>query len=344
MKLSPREAPGYFAKPDLARTGLLIYGADAMRVALKRQQVIAALVGPTGEEEMRLTRIPAGDLRKDPALLLDAIKAIGFFPGPRVAFVEEANDTIAETVLSALSEWQDGDAQIIVTAGTLKATSKLRKAFEAHKNAFAVGIYDDPPTREEIEKTLGDAGIAAPSGDVMAQITALARDLDPGDFRQTMEKLGLYKRGDNTPLSGADLLACAPTSTEAALDDVLNIVADAKQGEIGPVLRKLQSQGVNAVSLCIGAMRHFRALHVAASDPGGPGAGISKVRPPVFGPRRDRMVRQAQSWGVANLETALTLLTDTDLQLRSAGQNAPALALVERALIRLAMLGNRRNT
>jgi DNA polymerase-3 subunit delta len=159
-----------------------------------------------------------------------------------------------------------------------------------------------------------------------------------------MEKLGLYKRGDNTLLSGADLLACAPTSTEAALDDVLNIVADAKQGEIGPVLRKLQSQGVNAVSLCIGAMRHFRALHVAASDPGGPGAGISKVRPPVFGPRRDRMVRQAQSWGVANLETALTLLTDTDLQLRSAGQNAPALALVERALIRLAMLGNRRNT
>jgi DNA polymerase-3 subunit delta len=154
----------------------------------------------------------------------------------------------------------------------------------------------------------------------------------------------LYKRGDTTPLTGADLLACAPTSTEAALDDVLNIVADANAGEIGPVLRKLQSQGVNAVSLCIGAMRHFRALHVAASDPGGPGSGINKVRPPVFGPRRDRMVRQAQNWGVADLEAALTLLTDTDLQLRSAGQNAPALALVERALIRLAMLGNRRNT
>ncbi|MCE8468645.1 DNA polymerase III subunit delta, partial [Rhodovulum sulfidophilum] len=43
MKLSPRDAAGYFARPDPDRPGLLIYGNDAMRVALKRQQVIAAL-------------------------------------------------------------------------------------------------------------------------------------------------------------------------------------------------------------------------------------------------------------------------------------------------------------
>ena len=342
MKLNPREAQGYFAKPDPARTGLLVYGADAMRVALKRQQVIAALVGPQGDEEMRLTRIPASDLRKDPALLLDAIKAIGFFPGPRVAFVEDANETVADVVSAAVLDWQDGDAQIVVTAGALKATSKLRKLFEGHKNAFSVGIYDDPPSREEIERTLSEAGIALPSSEMMGQLTALACELDPGDFRQTMDKLGLYKRGDTTPLTGDDIIACAPTSTEAALDDVLNIVADTHASEIGPVMRKLQAQGVTAVSLCIGATRHFRALYAAASDPGGPSAGIGRVRPPVFGPRRDKMVRQAHNWGVNKLETALTLLTDTDLQLRSAGQNAPALALVERALIRLAMLGQQR--
>ena len=42
MKLSPRDAEGYFKKPDPDKTGLLIYGADAMRVALKRQQILAA--------------------------------------------------------------------------------------------------------------------------------------------------------------------------------------------------------------------------------------------------------------------------------------------------------------
>ena len=43
----------------------------------------------------------------------------------------------------------------------------------------------------------------------------------------------------------------------------------------------------------------------------------------------------------ARLEAAVTVLTDTDLALRSAGRTAPAMALVERALIRLAMMRGR---
>lgn len=341
MKLAGREANGYFARPEPQRTGLLIYGQDGMRVALKRQEVIAALIGPQGEDEMRLARIPAAELRKDPAMLLDAIKAQGFFPGPRVAFVEDATDALTPTITAALADWAEGDAQVIVTAGALKASSKLRKLFETHKNAYATGIYDDPPSRAEIEETLAKAGLTGVSNDVMTDLTALSRDLDPGDFRQTMEKLSLFKLGDDSPLTSEDIAACAPTSTEAALDDVLNIVAEARAGEIGPVMKKLKAQGVQPVGLCIGATRHFRALYTAASDPGGAAQGIGRMRPPIYGPRRDRMLRQAQKWGVFRLEQALTLLTDTDLQLRSAGQHAPAMALVERALIRLAMMPQR---
>ncbi len=340
MKLSGRDATRYFAKPEPHRTGLLIYGGDAMRVALKRQEVIAALVGPAGEEEMRLTRINAGELRSDPAQLNDALKAQGFFPGPRAVFLEEAADGLAPTIKSALADWQDGDAQLIVTAKQLNARSALRKLFETHPNAYAVGIYDDPPSRDEIEATLHKSGLTSVDRDAMSALVDLSRALDPGDFRQTVEKLALYKLGDDTPVSSEDIAACAPTSTEAALDDVLNIVAEARTGEIGMVMQKLIAQGVQPVGLCIGATRHFRTLHAAASDPGGAAAGIGRVRPPVFGPRRDRMAKQAQNWGMYKLEQALGLLTDTDLQLRSTSR-APAMAVMERTLIRLAMLAGR---
>lgn len=338
MKLSTREALRYFAKPDPTKTGLLIFGADAMRVAQRRQEVIAALVGPEGEAEMRLTRIPASELRKDPALLGDAIKAQSFFPGPRVAFVEDATDGLTKQIAAALEDWRDGDAQIIVTAGQLTAKSALRKAFEGHPNAFAAGIYDDPPSRDEIDAALAQAGLKDIGRDAMDALVTLSRTLDPGDFRNTVEKLGLYKRGDTAPLGIEDIEACAPQSTEAALDDVLGIVADARVQEIGPVLRRLYAQGVNPVTLCIGATRHFRTLHAAISDPGGPSAGAARLRPPVFGPRRDAIIRQSSAWGRDRIERALRELTDTDLQLRSSSR-APQHALVERALVRLAMLG-----
>jgi len=342
MKLSPRDAEAYCAKPDPAKTGLLIYGADAMRVALKRQQMLAALLGPGAEEEMRLSRMNGGELRKDPALLLDAVKAVGFFPGARAVFVEEANDTAAPAILAALEDWQPGDAQIVVTAGQLKATSKLRKGFEGHSNAYAMGIYDDPPSRAEIERILGEAGIREVPSDSMSALTDIANDIGPGDFSRMVEKLSLYKHGDSTPLSLEDIQAVAPQSTEAALDDVLNVVAEGRTPEIGPLMGRLQAQGTNAVTLCIGATRHFRTLYTVAAAPGGPAQGIGALRPPLYGKRRDRVLRQAQNWGAERLQKALTLLTDTDLQLRSAGQTAPALALMERALIRLSMLGRAR--
>ena len=340
MKLSGSAATRYFAKPEPDRAGLLIFGADAMRVALKRQEVIAALIGPEGEAEMRLTRIAGADLRKDPALVADAMKAQGFFPGPRVAFVEDATDGLAPVVKAALADWQAGDAMLVVTAGSLTRASALKKAFEEHPNAYAAGIYDDPPSREEIETVLAKAGLAETGREAMTNLLALARALDPGDFRQTVEKIALYKFGDDTPLTPADVAACAPATIEAEVDDVLHAAAEARDAEIGPLMRRLEGQGVNPVTLSIAAMRHFRTLHAAAAAPGGPAEGIARVRPPVFGPRRERMMRQAQSWGMHRLETALGLLTDTDLTLRSASR-APAMAVIERALIRLAMLNRR---
>lgn len=145
MKLAGGQAAAFLAKPDAGKSAILLYGMDSMRVALKRQQVIKALVGAQAEEEMRLTRIEAAELRKEPALVLDGIKAQGFFPGPRVVFVEGAGDGLTAVLETALGEWAEGDATLVVTASSLNARSKLRKAFEGDQRAVAIGIYDDPP-------------------------------------------------------------------------------------------------------------------------------------------------------------------------------------------------------
>lgn len=337
MNLKGPDIARYLARPDPTRPALLIYGQDAMRVALKRAEAVKSLVGQNAESEMRLTRIPGADLRKDPARLLDEVKAVGFFPGQRVVQLDDTPDAAAPAIESALKDWNAGDAIIVVAAGGLNKSSALRKLFEGHPSAVAAAVYDDPPDEEEIQRWLTQSGLTGVPRDAMQDLIALSRTLDPGDFRQTVEKIALYKHGDPTPLTPEEIGLLIPASIEAELDDLIDAVADGRGKEFAGLMRRIEAQGTLPVTLCIAALRHFRTLHRAASDPQGPASGLSRMRPPVFGPRRDRMIRQAQSWGMRRLEDAIHHLIDTDLTLRSTSR-APTMAVMERALVRLTMM------
>jgi len=341
MKLQTRDAAGFLARPDPRAPALLIWGADPMRVAERRQTVIRALIGPEGEAEMRLTRLPASDLRKDPAAALDATRAQGFFSGRRAVLVEDAGDAAAPALAPVLSDWAEGDAMLVVTAGALPAASKLRKLFEGDKRAFALAVYDDPPGRAEIAAMLQAEGLADAPDAALRDLTALAQTLDPGDFRQTLQRIALYKLNDSAPLTSDEIALLAPQGAEADMGDLLHAVAERRAAEVAPLMSRLAAQGVAPVTLCIAMLRHFRQLHGLISDPRGPAQAVEKMRPPVYGARRDRLLRQAQGWSLPQVEDALAQLTEADLTLRSSSR-APLPALLQRVLIRLAMTGARR--
>jgi DNA polymerase-3 subunit delta len=337
MKLTGDKANNYFTNPDTNHTAILIYGADTMRVALRRQELLKSLIGDNAEEEMRLTRISGSDLRSDPALLLDGLKASGFFPGPRAVFVEGVTDINSAVIDAAMQDLQKGDAVLVLTSNQLNARSKLRKMIENNSNSVAIGIYNDPPNEKEIISVASKYNLNNFESDAKKDLIALGRSLDPGDFQQTCEKLSLYKYKDDSIITSTDINLCAPVTNDAVLDEAIYIIADARSDEVGPMLSRLFGQGMNPTTLCIAVMRHFRNLHSAASHPSGPDVALSRARPPVFGLRKDRMVRQVRLWGGMRLEKALGVLTDTDLSLRSSSK-APAHAMLERAFIRISMM------
>ncbi|MEM7487503.1 MAG: DNA polymerase III subunit delta [Pseudomonadota bacterium] len=323
MILRGAAALRFVGKPDPGTAGALIYGGDPMRVALRRQELVASLGGPDADAEMRLTRLPAADLRAEPAAVLDGLKATGFFPGPRIVFVDGAAEAQAAPILRALDAWAEGDAALVVTAGALKKTSKLRKAFEAHPKAAAIALYDDPMDRAEVDAAIAAEGLDL-TPDARRDLDALALSLDPGDFRQTLTKIALYAGG--APADAGAVAAMAPATIDAETDEVVLAAASGNAAAIGPLMQRLAGQGVAPVTLVIFATRHFQQLH-----------GIAAGTAQPYGPRRDAMSAQARSWGAPRLEAALTMLMDTDLTLRSSSR-APQMALMERALIRLAMM------
>ena len=340
MKLTSRDLISFFDSPPKGVAGVLIYGNDHMRVANKRQELIFSLLGPKADEEMRLARISRENLKKMPEQAIDLCKAQGFFPGHRALLIEEANETVTDILIKAFNVWKDGDATIVVTAGSLKPTSNLRKFFEQHKNTVSIAIYDNPMIRSEIEKIISDAGLENVTQESFNQLSQIALQLEPGDFKQTVEKLALYKLNDETSLTDQDISNCIPISNEAQIEEVLKVVLSGNHLKISQIVSRLQSQGVMPVTLVISATRHFKILFSIATNPKGPSTGAAALRPPVYGPRKESLINQAQKWGPDKIKGAIKIITATDLQLRSQNQQAPQMALVERLFIRLAMTLN----
>lgn len=336
MKVTARDQASFLARPRKDCAAILLFGPEPMRTALTRQDLLKTCLGANAAEDMRLTRMTGAQLRSEPAQLQDAIKAIGFFPGPRGVLITDVGDQATKVLKDALPVWEEGDAVVILEAGNLGKGSSLRKLVEAAPNAAAIGIYANPPSRRDIEDALKTAGVDA-DAEGQAALVALASALDPGDFRQVTNKLALYMMGLNRPANAADIEAVGPVTRDGAVDDLVHNAAEGAVERIGPELQRLAAQGIGPTTLVIAAMRHFRQLHAAACHPGGPDSGVARMRPAVFGPRRDRVLRQVRKWGNHRLERALEALIETDLALRS-GATHPPMALTERAFIRIAMM------
>jgi len=337
MKLTSRDLISFYESPPTGMAGVLIYGNDHIRVADKRQKLIHSLLGPKANEEMRLARVSRENLKKTPEQAIDLCKAQGFFPGQRALLIEEANETIADIIIKVFDVWKDGDATLIVTAGSLKSTSSLRKYFEQQKNTFSAPVYDNPMTKAEIEQMISDAGLKNVTQDILNHLYQIALQFEPGDFKQTIEKLALYKLDDETSLTHQDIRNCIPISNEAQIEEVLAVVLSGNHSKISQIINQLRSQGVLPIILLIAITRHFKVLFSIATNPKGTSAGASAVKPPVFGPRKEKLINQAQKWGPEKIKGAIKIITETDLQLRSPNQQAPQMALIERLFIRLAM-------
>ena len=336
VKLYARDAKRFLDQPDTAKAGVLIYGPDPMLVINGRDRIIGALAGR--HSGVACDRVPADSLGNSPEKLVSMIKSEGFFAERRVICVDGGSDRVAAAASAALRDHADGDGWLVITAGQLRPASKLRKLFESSDNAVALPIYDAALSPLEVRSALDAAGLREIDDSAMQDLVSLGNDLPPQFFAQTVAKLALLKAGDATPVRSEDVEASAPPMGDGSLEGLLSHVIEQRPQEVGLALRQAIGNGHSPISILIRARREYRSLFTAASDPGGAAKGVARLRPPVLGPRRDRMLRQISKWGAAGAETALVNLLAADRQLRTAGSRAPAAASVERVLMRLSMM------
>lgn len=339
MKLQGAAGARFCSEPDRSLLGALLYGPDSGLIRLRRQALVEAL---SEGEELRVDRLAAGEIRKDPASVDTALRSKGFFPGRRVLVIEGAKDALAAALGAVLPAVTADDAFLVVEAENLPARAELRKLFEGSDALAAIGLYPDPPGRGELRALLAKGGCRHRLGEeAEAELAALASEIDRGQLLQLIEIICLYSFNSDSLLNGEEIRALSPWQTDPGLDQLIESVAAGRPDHVGPTISQLSGSGVTPVQMLIVTGRQFLQMLALSSAGDGVEDAVKRLRPPVFGPRARVLARRTNDWGQKRIEAAVRVLHSADSKLRSPGAK-PDLAMVERALIRVAMLAPRR--
>lgn len=340
MKIAGRNATDFCRRPPDDALGVLIFGADPSQVADSRRALVASVMG-ADVDPLRLEERQAADLRRDPADLDVLLKERSFVPGRRIVLVSGGTDTIAKNISLVLETTTQDDALLIVTADALPTRSNLRKLFESGRSLFALHLFADAPEAHDIAKLLAQAGVTASvDPDALTLLRDYALGLDHGSFRQLIELVALRHLHSADPVTAEGVQSILPALPDAEIDGLVEVVALGRADQIKGILSRLAMSGTSPVTILIALERHFRTLLRAQADENGIEAGLDRIRPPLWRNQKTALRQQARHWTGQRVEAANRLLFDADKRIRSSSR-APDFAVLERCLLRLAMMAAR---
>jgi len=345
MKITNAKIEGFLRAPDPAARAILVFGPDEGLVRERAQRLAKTMVDDLNDP-FCVVELTGADLKNDPARLADEAASMSFGGGSRVVRIRQAGDACAPACKSFLELDTPADALVVMDAGDLNPRSKLRKLFEAAKNAACIPCYADDlrSLPDVIRESLTRFELTADRNAMSLLVQNLGSDRSV--TRGELEKLALYMGGP-AQVSEDDVRAAIGDTAASGIDDVVYSAASGDTQKLESSLNRVLSEGINAVQLVRAAERHFQRLHIARGQmANGHNAdqATRSLRPPIIFKLADAFKRQLNLWPEAKLSRAFEVLTQAEIDCKTTG--LPANAICGRAMLTIAQAakaGQRRN-
>jgi DNA polymerase-3 subunit delta len=309
---------------------LLIYGGDRGLVRERAAAWAAAVVGDA-RDPFRCVELTAAAVRADPGLLLAEACALGLVAGPRLVWLRDAHDGVADAARQLLAAG-DYAAAVLLEAGDLGKRSPLREAFESSLTAAALACYEDDAAtlRAIIVESLEGLAIDAAALDHL--VACLGQDR--ATTRSELAKLACYV-GDAGRVTLDDVLAVIDDGTTATLNELAQAIcggsaraaarALTESGGVEPIA------GLRSVALLLQRIHMVQALMREGRTL--PDA-LAALRPPVFFRAQDAFSRLVRRWTPETVADALLTVTEAEIACKQTG--APQRLIAATALLRIA--------
>lgn len=344
MKIQAGRADGFARKPDAAVRAVLLYGPDSGLVRERAEAMIKAVAGAI-DDPFRTREITVGELKEDPALLSDEANAMSLMGGRRAVRLRGALDSHAKLFEQLLDDEVKADSLVVVEAGLLSPSSKLRGLFEDHPKAAAIACYldDESTLADVIRDSLRQAKLEVASDALEFLVGQLGGDRML--TRRELEKLAIYcapLNGESGKVTLADAEACVGDSSEQGVDDIAMAVARGDIAELDRTYERVTREGTHAIAILRAVSRHFERLHFVAgkmAEGANADGAIKALRPPLFFKAVTPFKMALRQWPASNIGRALELLLKAEMDCKTTGM--PSEAITARVLMQLATAARR---
>jgi len=283
----------------------LIYGPDqglvTERAAMLSKNLAAHTNGPS--EQIKLLN---EDLSTNPERLSLDLKTISMFGERKIIRLEAGKDLSLNTLETLLKD-TPFEADLIIQAGDLKKTAKLRKLFENNANTAAIACYTDTAASlHQLIKEVIEANNLTISKEAENHLVAHL-GADRALSRNELEKLSLYVQ-DKKEITIKDIDTILSDMSQTAIDGIItNTLLGNPQNALKQLSRSLEG-GLNSAPIFLGLLRQLHQLHKGALSVNA-GQTIHNVakaqRPPLYFERRDNFIKQLNLWQEDHLAHAI---------------------------------------
>ncbi|APH58286.1 DNA polymerase III subunit delta [Granulibacter bethesdensis] len=331
MKFDARQAEAFLRQPDQAVRAVLLYGDDHGLVR-ERGTSLTRLVAGQIDDPFRVIELAA----EQAADLPNEMAGLSLTGGRRVIRIREAADIFAAPLQAGLE--RQGEALVILEAGTLTPRSKLRVLAEKMASAASIACY--PDEGRSLSQTIQDS-LARDRVSIEADALKWLCDhlgADRALTRREIDKLALYAGQDGTATIEA-AQACIGDLAGLSLEDALyaSVIGDVSGAE--RALSLALAEGTTSIAVIRMALQHMqrlRKLRAVMQENGTSSAeAVRQAKPPVFFKRVPAFTKALTLWRDEMLAAICDMLWQAEKACKQSG--APDEIICRQAVMSIAL-------
>ena len=322
MKFTSYSLNSFLQSPNPSLKAFLAFGVDKGLVTETFNKV-SALIVPDLNDVFNVINLTTDDIKNNPSRLFDEASSYSLSGGRKVVRIAEADDSVLDS-LQLFTEKYTGQNFVVLAAGDLSKTSKLRKFAEGSDFIGSFACYAD--NNQTLRAIILEESKKAGKTLEPQAISYLADNLgaDRALARSELAKLFVYLY-DEQQISEQQVRQVIGDGSAVSINDVVYACAGGNFKAMDKSLKKVFAEDDSAaVGVIRTSLYHFRSLHIAKVkfENGIRIDEAVKTYPPIHFSRTEEFKQQVMSWHVKDIERVLRYLIELEIQCKTTG-NVP---------------------